>query len=242
MDQEVLAKTGEWQCVPQDLRMPGSDRFLGAIISKLNASSPSNSGIPQEMLPLHWGPGDLAASEKPIKQRCAEREERLGWSWSESLSILPHRQRCFPCMGRTSVTLVGCFLRSWLGLCAPSPLGMLAFALSQWLPPSSLFQFGLNAVTFLSVVYLPTPTAPPFLGNRKLSLPNPCLPIGLFHWDYNALSWNVLWKCKMVMSITILLLTGPHSLSSSLIFQTNSLLGTLSYCFSFCGLWGVNIV
>lgn len=75
MDQEGLAKARGWKCLPQDLRMLGKGPFLGAIMSKFYASSPSNSEIPQEMLPLHWKPDDSAASEKLIKSH-ALRERR----------------------------------------------------------------------------------------------------------------------------------------------------------------------
>lgn len=206
MDQQVLSNTREWKCVPQGLRMPGRDHFLGAVMSKLNASSPSTLKSHKKCYHCSRGLGTQLYLRN-IEQRCAGRGEagtELVWPL-----IHPSTQKRFTCMGRASQTLVCCFLRSWLGLCALSPLGTLAFALLQRFPPSSLFQFGLNAGTFLSVVYLSTPTVPPFLGNRKSSLPNPCLLIGLFHWDYNALSCEVLWKCKMVMSITIFLLMTP---------------------------------
>lgn len=57
----------------------------------------------------------------------------------------------------------------------------------------------------------------------KSALLNPCLLMGCFtemiDVERNSFSWKVLCKCKMVMWITILLLTDLHSCSSSTLFS-----------------------
>lgn len=146
MDQEVLSKARGWKCLPQDLRMLGKDPFLGVIMSKFCASSPSTSEIPQEMLPLQWEPHDSAASEKLTEQPCAEREERLGQNWSWSLPIPLHRHKYSMSKGwvwRLQSALPGGLLSEVLSL-----PGEPAFALLQWCLHPLHSGLCLNVVTF----------------------------------------------------------------------------------------------